>query len=88
MHSRARLILLLPRIRGKALKINLLPVILDLILKIMPPTLLTSNKALSPSRTGMFTRTSLVLVVVFMDITSMIVLFCLRCDSCGSLKKL
>ena len=75
MHSRARLILLLPKIRGNSLKINLSLIILDLILKIMHLTLLTNNKALSPSRTGLFARKSLVLVVVFMVITRTIVLF-------------
>ena len=75
MHSKVRLILLLQKRRGKALKINILPVILDLILKIILLTLLTSNRALNLSRIGLFARTNLVLVVVFMVITCMIVLF-------------
>ena len=75
MHSRARLILLPPKRRGKTIKISLLPVILDLILKIILLTLLTSNRALSPSRTGLFARINLILVVFFMVITCMIVLF-------------
>ena len=74
-HSRARLIPLLLKEGGEAIQTNLPLVIMDPILKVLTLTLLTSNRALSPSRTGLFARSSLVLVVVFMVITHMIVLF-------------
>ena len=49
LHSRARLILLLLKERGKATKINLPLVIVELILQVLILTLLTSHRALSPS---------------------------------------
>ena len=85
MHSRVQLILLPQKIKGKALKIKLPLVILDLI-KVMLLTLRTNNREISPSRTSLFARMSLVLVVVFMVITHMSVLFFHRCGSYGSLK--
>ena len=87
MHIKARLILLLPKIRGKTTKTNLPQVIQEPIPKGIHLRLLTSNMELSPSRTGLFARTNLVLFVVSMVTILMIVLFYLRCDRCGKLKQ-
>ena len=46
-----------------------------------------SNRALSPSRTGLFAQTNLVLVPVSMVTIPTIVLFYLICDRCGKLKQ-
>lgn len=59
---------------------------MDSILKVLTLTLLTNNRALSPSRTGLFTQISLVRVAVFTVITLTIVPSYHRCGRCGSLK--
>ena len=86
MHSRARLIPLLLKEGREEIQTNLPLVLVDPILKVLTLTLLTSNRALSPSRTGLFALISLVRVVVFMVITSMTVPSYHRCGRCGSLK--
>ena len=86
MHSRVRLIPLLLKEGGEAIQINLPLVLVDPILKVLTLTLLTSNRALSPSWTGLFVPTSLVRAAVFTVITPMIVPFYHRCGRCGSLK--
>jgi len=84
LRSRARLILFLLKERGKA--INLPLVIVDPILQVLILTLLTSHRALSPSRTGLFAPISPVRVAVFMVITLTIVPYYHRCSRCGSLR--
>ena len=85
MHSRAQLIPLL-KDGGEAIQINLPLVLMDPIVKALTLTLLTSNRALNPSWTGLFAQISLVRVAVFTVITPTIVPFYHRCDICGSLK--
>ena len=71
---------------GEAIQINLPLVLMDPILRVLTLSLLTSNRALSPSRTGRFTQISLVRVAVFTVITPTIVPFYHRCGKCGNLK--
>ena len=85
--SRARLILPLLEGRGKAIKTNLPLVLMDIILKVLNLTLLTSNRALSPSWTGPFVQIILLRVVVFTIITLTIVPSYNRCGRCGSPKQ-
>ena len=85
LHSRARLIPLLLKEGGEAIQTHLPLVPVDPIL-VWTLTLPTSNRALSPSRTGCFAQVSLVHVAVFMVITPTIVPSYHRCGKYESLK--